>query len=75
VPALKPKDLAVILDLCRHGPPRPPYGQIAAELSMSASEVHAAVSRAASAGLVHSADLGNRPSSSAIEEFLLDAGK
>jgi hypothetical protein len=73
--ALKPQDLAVVLDLCRHGPPRPPYAQIAAELSMSVSEVHAAVSRAASAGLIHSAAVGNRPNLSSVEEFLLHGVK
>lgn len=73
--ALKPQDLAVVLDLCRHGPPRPPYAQIAAELSLSPSEVHAAVARAAASGLLHGAELGNQPNLAAIEEFLLHGVK
>jgi hypothetical protein len=44
---------------------------MAAELSMSASEVHAAVKRAQKARLLHGPDLGYRPNRSAIEEFLV----
>jgi len=68
--ALKPQDVAVVLQLCRHRPPRPPYSQIASELSMSSSEVHAAVKRAQASRLLHGAELGERPNLAAIEEFL-----
>ena len=71
VAALKPQDLAVALYLCRPASSRPPYAQIAAELSMSPSEVHSAVARAVASGLLHGADLGYRPNRSALEEFLL----
>jgi hypothetical protein len=67
MPALKPQDVAVVLDLCRHGLPRPAYSKIAAEVAMSASEVHAAVKRAQASRLI---DVTGRPNLSAIEEFL-----
>jgi hypothetical protein len=75
VAVLKPQDLAVVLYLCRPSPSRPPYAQIAGELSMSSSEVHAAVARAVASGLLHGADLGHRPNLSALEEFLLHGMK
>lgn len=71
VAALKPHDVVVVLQLCRHGQPRPSYAQIAGELLMSSSEVHAAVGRAVASGLVHGAELGNRPRLAAVEEFVL----
>lgn len=73
--ALKSLDLAVVLHLCRPTSARPPYAQIAGELSMSPSEAHAAVARAVRAGLLHGAELGNRPNVSALEEFLLHGVK
>jgi hypothetical protein len=68
--ALKPQDVAVVLQLCRHGSPRPPYSQIAGELFMSSSEVHAAVKRAQASRLLHGPELGERPNWTALEEFL-----
>ncbi len=68
---LKPQDVAVVLQLCRHAPPRPPYSQIAIELSMSPSEVHAAVKRAQASGLLHGSEMGERPNRGAIKEFLI----
>jgi hypothetical protein len=70
VAALKPQDVVVVLQLCRHEPPRPPYSQIAAELLMSSSEVHAAVKRAQASRLLHGPELGERPNLGSIEEFL-----
>jgi DNA-binding Lrp family transcriptional regulator len=75
VAVLKPQDLAVVLYLCRPSPSRPPYAQIAAELSTSPSEVHAAVVRAVASGLLHGTELGHRPNLSALEEFLLHGMK
>src|SRR6266568_5017282 len=68
---LKPQDIAVVLQLCRRAPPRPPYSQIAMELSLSPSEVHAAVKRAQASHLLHGPELGERPNLGAIEEFLI----
>jgi DNA-binding Lrp family transcriptional regulator len=70
VTVLKPQDVAVVLQLCREPLPRPPYSRIAAALSLSASEVHAAVKRARKSSLLHGPELGERPNLSAIEEFL-----
>ena len=50
---------------------RPPYARLAAELGMSASEVHASVKRAAAAGLLHGIELQYRPNRTALEEFLV----
>ena len=50
---------------------RPSFAQIAEELAMSASEVHAAVKRAQVAHLVHGPELGERPNWKALEEFLI----
>jgi hypothetical protein len=72
---LKPQDVVVILKLCVYGPERPSFAQIGMDISMSASEVHAAVKRAQAAGLLHRADIGGRPNVSALEEFLVHGVK
>jgi hypothetical protein len=71
VMVLKPQDVYVGLKIvaCRSG--RPPYSQLAAELVMSPSEVHASVQRAQSSHLLHGPRLKNRPNFGALEEFLL----
>ena len=69
--ALKPQDVAVILKLCRYGSLRPPYSQIALDLLMSPSEVHAAVKRAQASHLLHGSELGERPNLPALTEFLV----
>ncbi len=68
--ALKPQDVYVMLKIAASGF-RAPYAQLAAELSMSPSEVHASVKRAQSARLIHGPDLQNRPNFAALEEFLV----
>ncbi|MCB9383093.1 MAG: MarR family transcriptional regulator [Bryobacterales bacterium] len=68
---LKPQDVYVLLKLVASGGRRPPYSQLAAELSMSPSEVHACVKRAQTSGLLHGPALEDRPNISAMEEFLL----
>lgn len=50
---------------------RGPYAQLASELAMSTSEVHASVKRAQSAKLIHGPELQNRPNLAALEEFLV----
>ncbi len=50
---------------------RLPYAQLATELAMSPSEVHASVKRAQSAKLIHGPELKNRPNLAALEEFLV----
>jgi len=69
--ALKPQDVVVALKLTEFTGKRPPFAQIAAQLSMSVSEVHAAVKRAQAARLLHGAEFGDRPNLPALEEFLV----
>ena len=68
---LKPQDVVVALKLLEFQQKRPPFAQIAEELSMSASEVHAAVKRAQAAHLLHGPELGERVNGRALEEFLI----
>lgn len=68
---LKPQDVVVALKFCVYGSNRPPFAQIAADLGMSASEVHGAVKRAQAAHLLHGPEMLDRPNVSAIEEFLI----
>lgn len=68
---LKPQDVVVVLKLSEFDGKRPPFAQIAAELLMSSSEVHAAVKRAQTADLMHGPELGERPNCRALEEFLI----
>lgn len=68
---LKPQDVVVALKLSEFEGKRPSFAQIADELAMSASEVHAAVKRAQASHLVHGPELGERPNCKALEEFLI----
>src|SRR5580704_15953301 len=67
---LKPQDVYVVLKIVASGF-RGPYAQLASELAMSTSEVHASVKRAQSAKLIHGPELQNRPNLTALEEFLV----
>jgi len=67
---LKPQDVYVVLKIVASGS-RGPYAQLATELAMSPSEVHASVKRAQSAKLIHGPELQNRPNLAALEEFLV----
>lgn len=66
--SLKPQDLVALLKLALHEDKAWTFPRLAAELSMSASEVHKAVTRARKAGLL---DTGWRPNRVALLEFLL----
>jgi hypothetical protein len=72
---LKPQDIMVGLKLCTYRVARPPISVIAAELSMSPSEVHAALKRLRRARLLHGPELKDRANFSAFEEFLLHGVK
>lgn len=50
---LRPQDLVVVLRLALERGPAPTYAALAAELGMTASEVHGAVERAVAAQLAH----------------------
>ncbi len=67
---LKPQDVYVVLKIVASGL-REPYAQLASELAMSASEVHASVKRAQSAKLIHGPEFQNSPNFGALEEFLV----
>ncbi len=67
---LKPQDIYVALKIVA-AKYRQPYAQLAEQLAMSSSEVHASVKRAQVAGLLHGSELENRPNLGAIEEFLI----
>ena len=68
---LKPQDVYVALKIVAAGSDRAPYSRLAAELIMSTSEVHASVLRAQRCHLLHGPRLKNRPTFSALEEFLV----
>lgn len=68
---LKPQDIVVALKLLGYDSPRPPIAQIARDLVLSSSEVHAAMKRCQAARLLHGPELSNRPIVSALEEFLI----
>jgi len=68
---LKPQDVVVALKLCTYRSRRPSFSQIALELAMSPSEVHAAVKRLQSSRLLHGSELSEKPNISALEEFLI----
>jgi DNA-binding Lrp family transcriptional regulator len=69
--ALKPQDIYVVLKIIGTESGRAPYSQLAVELAMSPSEVHACVKRAQASHLLHGSDLRNRPNVAALEEFLI----
>ena len=73
---LKPQDIVVALKLCGYTPnARPPYGVIATELKMSASEIHSAVQRLKNSRLLHGLEMNEKPNLSALEEFLIHGVK
>jgi len=69
--ALKPQDVYVTLKIVASKMRRAPYSQLAVELVMSPSEVHASVRRAQASHLLHGPQLHNRPNLAALEEFLV----
>jgi DNA-binding Lrp family transcriptional regulator len=52
-----------------------PYAQLASELAVSTSEVHASVKRAQSGKLIHGPEFQNRPNLAALKEFLVQGLK
>jgi hypothetical protein len=74
-PTLRPQDVVVLAKLVGYGDGRPPMAQMGLELSLSASEVHAALRRLMLSKLVSGDADGNRPLAGAVEEFLVHAVK
>jgi DNA-binding Lrp family transcriptional regulator len=68
---LKPQDVYVALKIASAGSRRDTYSQLASELVMSPSEVHACVKRAQASHLLHGPALHNRPNIAALQEFLV----
>jgi hypothetical protein len=69
--ALLPQDVVVVLKLVGAQKHRPTYAQLAGDLFMSPSEVHASVRRARAAKLLLGPELGDKPNLQALEEFLI----
>ena len=72
---LKPQDLVVLLKLLVCSGKALPFHQLAGQLAMSASEVHASVGRAMAARLVNVASDQLRVTKAALQEFLLHGAK
>lgn len=72
---LKPQDIMVALKLCLYDRKRPPMSMVAADLSMSPSEIHAGIKRLQQARLLHGTEMLDKPNLSALEEFLLHGVK
>jgi hypothetical protein len=72
---LKPQDVVVLLKLSVYGQKRPTFAQIAKDIMMSASEIHAAIKRAKAARLLHQSEMCDRLNVSALEEFLIHGVK
>jgi hypothetical protein len=62
-PSLRPQDVVVLAKLLSYDGPRPPMAQMGTDLSISPSEVHAALKRLPLARLVSSDTDGHRPRS------------
>jgi hypothetical protein len=60
-----------LLKLLTTGNKRPTYAQLAVDLYMSPSEVHASIRRARAGRLIHGPELGDRVNTKALEEFLV----
>jgi DNA-binding Lrp family transcriptional regulator len=69
--SLKPQDVYVVLKIVADGSRRAPYAQLAVELVMSPSEVHACVKRAQASHLLHDVSSQSLPNVAALNEFLV----
>src|SRR5260370_41089737 len=74
-PSLRPQDVLVLVKLLSYEGRRPPMAQMGVELSISSSEVHAALKRLTRSRLVSNDASGNRPLLQAVEEFLVHGVK
>lgn len=71
--SLLPQDVLVLLKLVSYGGQRPPMAQMAADLGLSSSQVHASLKRLERSRLI--APSTNEPRPRAVEEFLLHGVK
>jgi hypothetical protein len=72
---LKPQDVVVLLKLLVSSGRVLPFGALAEQLAMSASEVHASVGRVMAGRLVHVAGDHLQVTKAALKEFLLHGAK
>jgi hypothetical protein len=72
---LKPQDVVVLVKLLGYGDKRPSYAQIAKDLFLSPSEVHASVQRARQARLLQGPEPGGSLNKAALQEFLIHGVK
>jgi len=70
-PTLRPQDIVVLAKLLAYPGRRPPMAQIGVDLSISSSEVHAALKRLALSRLVSGDAMDNRPLREPVLEFFL----
>jgi hypothetical protein len=68
---LKPQDVCLLLKIVARGPEPWSYTQLAWELGMSASEVHAAVKRSGDAGLLRLNEGWGVPDAQGLDELLV----
>lgn len=74
-PSLRPQDVLVLAKLLAYGGQRPSMAQMGIDLSISPSEVHAALKRLAQSRLISTDAAGTRPLLAAVEEFLVHGVK
>jgi len=74
-PTLRPLDVLVLAKLLTYQDRRPSIAHMSVELSISSSEIHAALKRLALCHLVSNNEDGNRPLLEAVEEFLVHGVK
>lgn len=74
-PSLRPQDVLVLIKLLSYQGTRPPMAQVGVDLSISSSEVHAALKRLALSRLVSIDRRAHRPLLQAVEEFLVHGVK
>ena len=74
-PCMRPQDVVVLAKLLTYRHRRPPIAQIGVDLSISSSEIHAALKRLVLSGLVSQDSDGHRPLLDAVEEFLVHGVK
>lgn len=68
---LKPQDVCLLLKIVARGPEPWSYSQLAWEMGMSASEVHAGVKRSAESGLLHVDEGWGVPDAGGLDELLV----
>ena len=74
-PSLRPQDVVVLAKLISYEGRRPSIAQVGVDLTLSSSEVHAALKRLAASRLISNDLDEGRPLLAAVEEFLIHGVK